>query len=148
MMWLAQAISATDATPPWLWRSAFLPFVVLTAMGIYLMLSHRNFLKALVGLQIFQTGIILFFIVLAVRADGTIPIQPEVEHPGEAAKAKAHYDAEAVMHNPLPHALMLTAIVVGVATQGVGLAILKRVKRESGGIEDELTGPLIERDEQ
>ena len=135
---------------------AFLPFIVLTAIGVYLMLSHRNFLKALVGLSIFQTAIILFFTVLAVRAGGTIPILNEkpggpdaghaapADHADDAAPAAAdgaaahgsHYDERTVMHNPLPHALMLTAIVVGVATQGVGLAVLRRIKDETGTIED------------
>jgi len=147
-------------------RAAYLPFIVLTAIGLYLMLAHRNFIKALVGLQVFQTAIILFFIVLAVRDGGTIPIMNELKHgahaeaahaagshdehdragarpapnpalEGKGEKAKAtHYDAATVMHNPLPHALMLTAIVVGVATQGVGLAILRRLKDETGTIED------------
>jgi len=162
-------------------RAAYLPFVALTAIGLYLMLSHRNFIKALVGLNIFQTAIIMFFIVLAVRADGTIPILNEVKHHGDTAYAeqhiaapptqpppkgeeldhplpreegrgegtfadaessaasktkKSHYDEATVMHNPLPHALMLTAIVVGVATQGVGLAILRRLKDETDSIED------------
>jgi len=169
-------------------RAAYLPFVALTAIGIYLMLAHRNFIKALVGLQVFQTAIILFFIVLAVRTDGTIPIMNELhgdehhaatasasegegrgegltvttapegsDHGGDHhsnapspnpslegrgaevahdAKTGHHYDSHTVMHNPLPHALMLTAIVVGVATQGVGLAILRRIKDETGSIED------------
>lgn len=137
-------------------RAAYLPFVALTAIGLYLMLSHRNFIKALVGLSVFQTAIIMFFIVLAVRADGTIPILNEATHHEEAAQHDAagaetdhpedkdktvdakpsHYDEATVMHNPLPHALMLTAIVVGVATQGVGLAILRRLKDETDSIED------------
>lgn len=165
-----------------MWRFAYVPFVVLSGLGVYLMLSHRNFLNALVGLQVFQTGIILFFIILAVKPGGTIPIQPKLDHgdpkgaehaavepreqtstahgpaerPGQddadhgpghddghagndpdKAHGKSHYDAHAVMHNPLPHALMLTAIVVGVATQGVGLAILRRLRSERGTIEDE-----------
>lgn len=147
-------------------RAAYLPFIVLTAIGLYLMLAHRNFIKALVGLQVFQTAIILFFIVMAVRDGGTIPIMNELKHgahavytgdadshhvndhhdaepspspalEGRGDKAKpSHYDEATVMHNPLPHALMLTAIVVGVATQGVGLAILRRLKDETGTIED------------
>jgi len=115
-------------------RIVYLSFVMLAVLGTYLMLSHRNFVKAIVGLQVFQTAIILFFILMAVRTDATIPILPETH--GEAGH---HYDTHAAMHNPLPHALMLTAIVVGVATQGVALAILRRIRRETGSIEDHVT---------
>jgi multicomponent Na+:H+ antiporter subunit C len=117
----------------WIGQAVYMPFVVLAVLGTYLMLSHRNFVKAVVGLQIFQTAIILFFILLAVRADATIPIQPQA-HDGHG-----HYQGDAAMHNPLPHALMLTAIVVGVATQGVALAILRRIRRETGTVEDQST---------
>jgi multicomponent Na+:H+ antiporter subunit C len=146
-------------------RLPYVSFILLTVIGIYLMLSHRHYFKAVVGLQIFQTGIILFFILLATSSrDATVPIQPErpaaetghaVDHGAEAAAGhaghdtdadghakKSHYDAQAAMHNPLPHALMLTAIVVGVATQGVALAILRRVKQETGSIDDEFTETL------
>lgn len=115
-------------------RIVYIPFVVLAVLGIYLMLSHRNFVMAIAGLQIFQTGIFLFFILLAVRTNATVPILP-VTHESTGH----HYDNHAAMHNPLPHALMLTAIVVGVATQGVALAILRRIRRETGSVEDQTT---------
>jgi len=157
-------------------RLPYVSFILLTVIGIYLMLSHRHYFKAVVGLQIFQTGIILFFILLATSSrDATVPIQPELQAAGQAEHAvdhqaaapgghgedeadahdqahadpdadghakKSHYNAQAAMHNPLPHALMLTAIVVGVATQGVALAILRRVKQETGSIDDEFTETL------
>ncbi len=125
-----------DAIAP---HIVYAPFVVLAVLGTYLMLSHRNFVKAIVGLQLFQTAIILFFILLAVRTDATIPIQPEAHAEAghtEAAHGGHHYDGHAAMYNPLTHALMLTAIVVGVATQGVALAILRRIRRETGTVED------------
>lgn len=140
-------------------RAGYLLFVFLSVTGIYLMLSHRNFMKALIGLNIFQVAIILFYIVLAAEPGATIPIQRELPHDstpeGESHAPKdghqshhkngdhnhhppssLHYDPSTNMHNPLPHALMLTAIVVGVATQGVGLAILRRINQENGSIED------------
>lgn len=107
-------------------RGPYLLFAFLMSAGSYLLISHRNLLKGVVGLALFQSGIILFFIFLAVRTGGTIPIllSGEVEQP--------------VLDNPLPHALMLTAIVVGVATLGLALAILRRIFAERGDIEDSL----------
>ena len=103
-------------------RGPYLLHVVLLVAGIGLILSHRNVLNALVGLFVFQSGVILFFIVLAARRDGTLPIvDPEVTAPSV---------------DPLPHALMLTAIVVGVATLGVGLAILHKLQEEHGTLDE------------
>jgi multicomponent Na+:H+ antiporter subunit C len=103
-------------------RGPYLLFVLISVLGVFLMMSHRNYLKAIIGLYFFQTAVILFFIVLGFRADGSVPIVAT----GEVQ----------VMHNPLPHAMMLTAIVVGVATIGVAMAILRRVQAEAGTIEE------------
>lgn len=108
-------------------RGPYLLFVFLLVLGTYVLLSHRNFLKAFVGLYLFQTGTILLFILLATQAGGTVPIVEEgVEQP---------------MNNPLPHALMLTAIVVGVAQLGVALAIMRRIHAEAETIEDRVFEP-------
>jgi multicomponent Na+:H+ antiporter subunit C len=103
-------------------RGPYLLFVVLVMLGVYLMTSHRNYLKAMIGLYLFQSSVILFFVALSFRADGTIPILV----PGEAL----------VLDNPLPHAMMLTAIVVGVATLGLAISILRRIQAETGSIEE------------
>ncbi len=103
-------------------RGPYMLFVVLVVCGVYLLVARRNYLRMIAGLYLFQSSIILFFILIAARRDGTVPIVG-----GEAG----------VQANPLPHALMLTAIVVGVATLGVALAILRRMHAESGGIEEE-----------
>jgi multicomponent Na+:H+ antiporter subunit C len=89
-------------------------------VGTFLMVSQRNLLKSVVGLFMFQGAVILFFIALSFRADGTVPIVAD----------------GLPLHNPLPHAMMLTAIVVGVATIGVAIAILRRIQAESGSIEE------------
>jgi multicomponent Na+:H+ antiporter subunit C len=103
-------------------REAYLLFVVPVVAGIYLMLSHRNFLKAVVGLYLVQTGVIFFFVLLSVREGATVPIvDPDIVAP---------------LANPLPHALMVTAIVVGIATIGVALAIIRRIQAEAGTIQD------------
>jgi multicomponent Na+:H+ antiporter subunit C len=101
-------------------------FVVLVVCGVYMLVARRNYLRMIAGLYLFQSSIILFFILIAARQDGTVPI------------VGGDHGAEA---NPLPHALMLTAIVVGVATLGVALAILRRMHAESGGIEEQSESP-------
>lgn len=106
-------------------RGPYLLFVLLVVLGSYVMMSHRNFLKAVIGLYLVQTAVILFFITVSFRSDGTVPI----------------VGSEKPLQNPLPHALMLTAIVVGVATQGVAMAILRRLQAETGTIEERVTRP-------
>jgi multicomponent Na+:H+ antiporter subunit C len=105
-------------------RGPYLLFVLLVVVGMFLMMSQRNMLKAVAGLYLFQTAAILLFIALSFRRDATVPIALD----GEA------------MHNPLPHAMMLTAIVVGVATLGVAIAILRRLQAETGSIEERAPG--------
>ena len=105
-------------------RAPYLLVVFLTAAGLFLMTGQRNLVKAVAGLAIFQSAVILFFIMIAFRHGATIPI------------ARKHGDAAEAMINPLPHALMLTAIVVGVATLGMAMAILRRIQRETSSIED------------
>lgn len=101
-------------------RGPYLLVVLLAVVGSYLMMSRRTLLKALVGLYVSQTAVILLFVSLSYRAGATVPI----------------VFADQPMQNPLPHAMMLTAIVVGVATVGVAIAILRRIQAESGSIED------------
>jgi multicomponent Na+:H+ antiporter subunit C len=103
-------------------------YIVLTLIGFYAMITRANLVRQLIGLTIFQTGIILFFVSAAAKWGAGLPIVPE-EGPIDPA---AHM-------NPLPHALMLTAIVVAVATQGVAMTLLIRIKRDRGTLdEDEL----------
>lgn len=101
-------------------RGPYLLFVLLAMIGVYLMMSRRTLLKAVVGLYLFQTAAVLFYISLSYRADGTVPVVLDAQP----------------MHNALPHAMMLTAIVVGVATLGLALAMLRRIQAESGSIEE------------
>ncbi len=89
-------------------------YVSLMMVGLYAMIVKKNFVKKLVGLNIFQTSIILFFVSSATKIHATIPIIQETE----GIINPAHY------MNPLPHVLMLTAIVVMVSSFGVALALL------------------------
>lgn len=103
----------------------------LLMLGLYTMIAHRNLLKKLIGMTIFQTAIILFFMMLSVKRDATLPIV--VAGVG---------DARAYM-NPLHHVLMLTAIVVAVATSGMALAILVRLYGAYGSLEEDVIADRI-----
>jgi multicomponent Na+:H+ antiporter subunit C len=88
--------------------------IVLLVMGLYGMILKRNLVKKLIGMTIFQASIILFFIASASKYNATVPIYtPSIPNTDVASYI-----------NPLPHTLMLTAIVVGVATLGVAFALL------------------------
>jgi multicomponent Na+:H+ antiporter subunit C len=96
------------------------------SIGLYGILFKQNLLKKVIGLTIFQASIILFFIILAFKDGSTVPIYDE---------AFSQQGALGYI-NPLPHALMLTAIVVGVATVGVALALLMRIYKAFGTIDE------------
>ena len=105
-------------------------YVVLMMIGFYAMIGKRNLVKKLLGMNIFQTAIILFFISMGAKRGGSIPILDK-----EAALAGAVKVAEVV--NPLPHVLMLTAIVVSVSVTGVALAVMQRIYKEYGTLEED-----------
>ncbi|MDZ4184183.1 MAG: cation:proton antiporter subunit C [Desulfuromonadales bacterium] len=105
-------------------------YVVLMMIGFYAMIGKRNLVKKLLGMNIFQTAIILFYVSMGAKRGGGIPILDK-----EAALAGAVKVAEVV--NPLPHVLMLTAIVVSVSVTGVALAVLQRIYKEYGTLEED-----------
>jgi multicomponent Na+:H+ antiporter subunit C len=109
-------------------RGPYLLFVLLVMIGTFLMMSQRNLLKAVVGLYLFQTAVILLFIALSFRSGASVPIAED----------------QLPLHNPLPHAMMLTAIVVGVATIGLAIAILRRIQDEAATIEERPASPAGE----
>lgn len=98
--------------------------IVLMMAGFYIMIARYNLIKKLLGLSLFQTGIFYFYISLGKVKGGTAPIFVK----GEEAL---------VFSNPLPHVLILTAIVVGVATMAVGLALVVRIYETYGSIEED-----------
>ena len=104
-------------------------YVVLMMVGFYAMIGKRNLVKKLLGMNIFQTAIILFFVSTGVKKGGAIPIVDKY------AGLAGSIDPSTV-NNPLPHVLMLTAIVVGVSVTGVALAVLLRIYREYGTLEE------------
>lgn len=98
--------------------------VIMFIFGIYKVISSANLFKKVIGLGILQGGVLIFYISLGKVFGGIPPIK---------------ISEEVIYSNPLPHVLMLTAIVVGVATLSVALALLYSIKREFGTLnEDEL----------
>ena len=106
-------------------------YIILMMIGFYAMIGKRNLVKKIVGLNIFQTSIILYFVSIAAKKGATIPI---VWH--GLGEETAHIVQAAQYVNPLPHVLMLTAIVVMVGTFGVALSFIIRIYRAYGTIEE------------
>lgn len=96
--------------------------VFLMAAGLYIVIARGNLVKKLVGLSIFQTSVYLLYIAPGKLIGGTAPIVSE---------------AFKLYSNPLPHVLILTAIVVGVATLALGLALAVRIREAYGSIEED-----------
>ena len=106
-------------------------YIVLMMIGFYAMIGKRNLVKKIIGINIFQTAIILFFISTAAKRGGTLPIVEHVYDHG------IHQIQAASYVNPLPHVLMLTAIVVMVSTLGVALAIVIAIYRRYNTLEED-----------
>ncbi len=104
---------------------------LLIAIGLYGMIGKRSLVKKLIGMNIFQSAIILFFIAGSLRHGATLPILLRKDgHIIEPIAPELYV-------NPLPHVLMLTAIVVSVAITGVALAFLVRIYREYEDLDEE-----------
>lgn len=96
--------------------------IVLMMTGLYVMVARSNLVKKLIGLSIFQVSVIMFYISMGRVSGGTAPILEEgIE----------------IYSNPVPHVLMLTAIVVGVATLALALSLVVRLHGEYGTIEED-----------
>ncbi len=107
----------------------YLPYILcigIITVGLYGTTNSNNYLKKLIGLGILQTGVILFFISIAKVRGGKVPI----------LACENFASCPQTLVNPLPHVLMLTAIVVGVATLAVGLSLITRIREEYKTIED------------
>jgi multicomponent Na+:H+ antiporter subunit C len=96
--------------------------VILMMAGFFIVMSHGNLVKKIVGLNIFQTSVFILYISLGQVSDATAPILDE---------------AYTAYSNPLPHVLILTAIVVGVATSALGLALIVRIREAYGTVEED-----------
>ena len=101
--------------------------IFLSMIGFYVLVSRGNLVKKVAGLSMFLTSVFILYISMGVVQGGTVPIL---------------VDGVRVYSNPLPHVLILTAIVVGISTTALGLAIVVRIKEAYGTIEEDETQRL------
>jgi multicomponent Na+:H+ antiporter subunit C len=111
--------------------------VILIMAGLYIMIARHNLIKKIIGLSIFQTGIFYFYISLGKITGGTAPILTSTPLVTKALSQSEAAQITIIYSNPLPHVLILTAIVVGVATMAVGLALIVRIYEKYGTIEED-----------
>jgi multicomponent Na+:H+ antiporter subunit C len=110
-------------------------YIILMMIGLYAMIAKNNLVKKIVGMNVFQTAIILFYVSVGAKKGATIPI---IMHGhGDAHGAASHAVKASEYINPLPHVLMLTAIVVAVATLGVALALAIKVYNRYETLEED-----------
>ena len=96
--------------------------IILMMIGFYIIIANNNLIKKIIGINIFQTSIFIMFISMGKVIDGTAPILTE---------------SSTLYSSPLPHVLILTAIVVGISTTALGLAFIIRIHTAFGTIEDD-----------
>jgi multicomponent Na+:H+ antiporter subunit C len=96
--------------------------VVLIMVGLYMVMANANLIKKMIGLSVFQMGVFILFISLGKVAGGTAPIAS---------------GPDTLYTNPLPHVLILTAIVVGVSVMAVALALVVRIHEAYGTLEED-----------
>ena len=106
-------------------RGIYLLTLLLLALGAAGIIVCNNYMKKLICMNVMQVAVIFFFLCLGQKHPGTIPVAMN-----EAVKAAEYI-------NPLPHGLMLTAIVVSLGTTGVGLSLLLRIREKYGTIEED-----------
>lgn len=98
--------------------------MILFFLGVYGMVLSKNYMKKLMAMNVMQVAVIYFYLCFAQKDDAMIPIQN-----GLTTDPNAYI-------NPLPHGLMLTAIVVSLGTTGVAIALLMRIKEIYGSVEE------------
>lgn len=125
--------------------------IILMMTGLYIVFSSRNLIKKLAGLSIFQTSVFLLYITISKVSGGQPPILEKsygkegadhavdkvVELAAAEGGAYGGYATDLLYSNPLPHVLILTAIVVGVATLSIGLALVVRIREVYQTIEED-----------
>jgi multicomponent Na+:H+ antiporter subunit C len=102
----------------------YLAVIALMMIGLYIAISRGNLVKKVMGINVFQASVVLLYVSMGKVRGGTPPILIEGK-------------ADVVYSNPVPHVLMLTAIVVGVASTALGLALVVRVKEAYGTVEED-----------
>lgn len=104
-------------------------YIALMMIGFYAMIAKGNLIKKVIGLNIFQTAVFLFYIAMAVREGSTAPILVSQPYGALMPDAVAYT-------NPLPHVLILTAIVVGVSMTAVALALIVKIYKTYGTLDE------------
>lgn len=107
---------------------AHVVYVLLVAIGLFVLINDENLVKKVVGLNVFQTGVFLFLVTSAYRTDARAPL---LAAPGPYV-------------DPLPHVLVLTAIVVGVAVTAVALTLVVRIYGEYGTLREDVVRAIRE----
>ena len=113
-------------------KGIYMLTLALLALGVAGIIVCNNYMKKLICMNVMQVAVIFFFLCLGQKSPGTIPVAVDT-----AVKASEYI-------NPLPHGLMLTAIVVSLGTTGVGLSLLLRISEKYGTIEED---DLLRREE-
>lgn len=108
-------------------RYAYVAFIVLLSIGLYMVIASQNLVKKVIGVNLFQTAIFLFFVATAYVEGGVVPVVPD--DPAGPTE---------LVVSPLPHVIVLTAIVVGVALTAVGLALIVRIYTEYGTLREDV----------
>jgi multicomponent Na+:H+ antiporter subunit C len=108
-------------------RPNFLAVVIIFLWGFYIMVTRYNLVKKLIGMYLVQTSVIFFLVSISSKKGATVPVLLSTTEPVKAV----------LYENPLPHVMTLTAIVVGVATLGVGLALCAAIYRKYGSLDEE-----------
>jgi multicomponent Na+:H+ antiporter subunit C len=116
-----------------IYKYNYLASIILILIGFYAIIANSNLIKKVIGLNILSTSIILFYLSISKVKDGAAPIY---------ANNVIRYD------NPLPHVLMLTAIVVGVSITAVALAVILKIKETYGTVEEEQIIEIDKKEEQ
>ena len=111
-------------------------FIILMLSGLFIVVSRGNLIKKIVGLNIFQTSVFMFYISIGKMKGGTAPILLD----------KVADNSEVIYSNPLPHVLILTAIVVGIATTALGLALIIKIREEYNTVEEDDIQEMDEKD--
>ncbi|MFP8957121.1 cation:proton antiporter subunit C [Natrialbaceae archaeon A-CW3] len=109
---------------------AYALMFVLLGIGLYMTIASENLVKKLIGVNLFQTAIFLFFVAVAYVEGGGSPVVP-------ADSSVEAGSSELLLASPLPHVIVLTAIVVGIALTAVGLALIVRIHSEYGTLRED-----------
>ncbi len=110
----------------------YLVAVLVWTSGLFMMLTSDNYFSKIIGLGVFQSAVLIFFIALGKVAGGTVPIERCAAIIDIATASPQN--CEHIYSSPLPQVLMLTAIVVGFATLSVGLSLIRRMYKQFGTI--------------